>query len=172
MAATTAPEFVSIAAYLRTPYEPGADYVDGEIEERPMGQDDHSAWQQAITVWFHRHREEWRIRVRPELHIRVAPTRFRIPDVTVLDRRLPKEPVVTHPPLAVFEVLSPDDVMHRMMRKLNDYAAMGIPQIWVVDPDGPRYYRFREGSLVAADTFGEPGDAMNFPLSAIAALVD
>jgi hypothetical protein len=37
-----------LEVYLRSSYEPDAEYVDGEIEERPMGEDDHSAWQLAI----------------------------------------------------------------------------------------------------------------------------
>jgi hypothetical protein len=34
-------EFVPLSVYLKTVYEPDAEYVDGEIEERPMGEDDH-----------------------------------------------------------------------------------------------------------------------------------
>ncbi len=39
--ATTVP----IEVYLRSSYEPDAEYVDGVIEERPMGELDHAAWQ-------------------------------------------------------------------------------------------------------------------------------
>ena len=39
---------IPVEVYLRSRYEPGAEYVDGEIEERPMGDNDHSAWQDAI----------------------------------------------------------------------------------------------------------------------------
>jgi hypothetical protein len=39
---------VPIEVYLRSSYEPDAEYVDGEIEERPMGERDHAAWQAAI----------------------------------------------------------------------------------------------------------------------------
>ena len=31
--------------YLKSDFEPDAEYVDGEIEERPMGEYDHAAWQ-------------------------------------------------------------------------------------------------------------------------------
>lgn len=41
MASTT---YVPIELYLHTKYEPAAEYVDGEIEERPIGENDHSAW--------------------------------------------------------------------------------------------------------------------------------
>jgi Putative restriction endonuclease len=103
MATTTS---VPIEVYLRSSYEPDAEYVDGEIERRPMGEFDHSSWQLAILRWFLQHEKEWKIRVRPELRVQVADTRFRVPDVTVLERDLPIEQILTHPPLAVFEILS------------------------------------------------------------------
>ena len=45
---------------------------------------------------------------------------------TLLDRAQPIEQIVTHPPVAVFEVLSPEDTMQRLKRKLEDYRIMGI----------------------------------------------
>jgi Uma2 family endonuclease len=127
--ATLAHVHVPVEVYLRSSYEPDAEYVDGEIEERPVGENEHSCWQDAIQAWFREHRAEWNVRVRPELRVQIAPTRFRVPDVAILDRNLPLERIATHPPLAVFEILSPEDTMKRMMRKLGDYAAVGIPQI-------------------------------------------
>jgi Uma2 family endonuclease len=42
-------------------------------------------------------------------------------------RNQPIEQIITHPPVAVFEILSPEDSMTRILRKLRDYADMGIP---------------------------------------------
>lgn len=149
---------VPVEVYLRSSeYEPDAEYVDGEIEERPMGTLDHADWQQAIQQWFARHAKEWGIRVYPELRVKVSPTRFRVPDVTVLDRAQPVEQIVTHAPLAVFEVLSPEDTVKRLIRKLADYAAMEIPQIWVVDPDSGVFQRYSAGGLVPDSTFDLSG---------------
>ena len=50
-------------------YEPAAEYVDGEIEERPMGEYDHTTWQYAIQKWFDQHAEEWGIKVRSEYRL-------------------------------------------------------------------------------------------------------
>ncbi len=86
MATTT---HVPVEVYLRSSYEPDAEYVDGKIEERPMGEFDHASWQLAILKWFLQHEKEWGIRVLPELRVRVAATRYRVPDVTVLDRSRP-----------------------------------------------------------------------------------
>jgi Uma2 family endonuclease len=111
---------------LHSTYEPDAEYVDGEIQERSVGEYDHASWQAALLEYFTRHKQDWNIRVRPELRVQVAATRFRVPDVTVLDRDRPIEQVITQPPLAVFEILSPEDTMTRTLEKLRDYERMGV----------------------------------------------
>ncbi len=111
-----------------------------------MGEYDHASWQSALVLYFRQHKTEWNIRVQPELRVQVAETRFRVPDVTVLDRDQPIEQIVTHPPLAVFEVLSPEDIMARMLVKLADYERMGVAGIFLIDPQGSKY-RFANGSL-------------------------
>ncbi len=136
-----------VALYLHTSYEPDAEFVDGEVEERPMGEYDHATWQYAIQKWFDQHAQEWGIRVRAELRVQVNPTNYRVPDVVVFDRSRPVEQILTHPPIAVFEVLSPEDFMSRLLRKLADYAAMGIRNIFVIDPRTELAYRYTNGSL-------------------------
>jgi Uma2 family endonuclease len=164
---------VPLETYLRSSqHEPDAEYVDGEIEERPMGAFDHNAWQQAIQLWFWQHAKEWNTRVVPEQCVRVAQTRFRVPDVTVLDRSLPIEQVVTQAPVAVFEVLSPEDTFRRIKRKLEDYRAMGIPQIWVIDPEDGSYSRYEDGQLTRQDIFSEPSHGIAFEMSHIKELFD
>jgi Uma2 family endonuclease len=169
MATTT---HVPVEVYLRSSYEPDADYVDGMIEERPMGEFDHASWQQAIQKWFWLHEKEWDIRVRPELRVRVAATRYRIPDVTVLDRSQPIEQIVTHPPLAVFEVLSPEDRMQRLKRKLEDYRAMGIPEIWVIDPQDSTFYRYEDLQLIRKETFSHREKGIVFDMNELTNLLD
>ncbi len=164
--------FVPVEVYLRSCYEPDAEYVDGEIEERPMGEWDHASWQHAIQMWFSQHDKEWGIRVRPELRVRVAATRFRVPAVTVVDRSRPIEQIITQPPIAVFEVLSPEDRMQRMKRKLEDYAAMGIPEIWVIDPQDSTYYRYEKHELHRNDTFSHTEKGIVFDMNQLKQLLD
>jgi Uma2 family endonuclease len=163
---------VLLQDYLQSDYEPDAEYVDGQIEERPMGENDHSAWQFAICEWFGRNRILWAIRVRPELRVRVSPTRFRVPDVTILDRAQPMEQIITHPPLAVFEVLSPEDRIQRILRKLADYEAMGIPEIWVIDPDTRIFSRYSDGQLLRRSEFDLGSRGIAFPVAEIESLLD
>lgn len=160
---------VPVEVYLRSEFEPAAEYVDGEILERPMPKYDHADWQGAIYAWFRRYAKEWDIRVQTELRVQVTPEDYRIPDVTVLDRALPIEQTITHPPLAVFEVLSPEDTVKRLKRKLADYAQMGIPQIWVVDPESGAFERYESGLLKPATRF-EQGP-IHFEVAEIATLL-
>jgi Uma2 family endonuclease len=71
--------------------------------------------------------------------------------VVVFDRGHPVEQILTRPPIAVFEVLSPEDRMSRMMIKLGDYAKMGVQTIRVVDPNAGAIYRFDKGILETVD---------------------
>lgn len=164
MATTT---HVPVEVYLRSSYEPDAEYVDGAIEERSMGENDHSAWQLAILKWFLQHEKDWNVRLRPELRVQVAATRFRVPDVAVLDRDQPIEQIVTRPPLAVFEILSPEDSLQRLKRKLEDYRLMGIPEVWVIDPQDATYYRYEERQLLRCDRFSHAAKGIVFDMNRI-----
>jgi Uma2 family endonuclease len=171
MAAATI--YIPVEEYLRSSFEPDAEYVDGQIEERAVGENDHSAWQGAICAWFQQQAREGQIRVRPELRVQVAPSCFLVPDVTLLDRNRPIEQIVTHPPIAVIEILSPSDALKRLMAKCGMYARMGIQTILVIDPDGPRY-RYAAGRLEPLElrAFEIPGSSARFDLDEIEKLID
>ena len=170
-----APVFVTVEEYLRSSYSPDAEYIDGQLVEREstMGENEHSAWQEAICAWFRTQAVSAGIRVRPELRVQVDAYAFLIPDVTLLDRSRPAEPIATHPPIAVIEVLSPADQVGRMMKKGERYEKMGIRTILILDPEGPAY-RFREGKLepLAERAFVLEGSQANFDLDEIGKLVD
>lgn len=170
-----APVFVPVEEYLRTSYSPDVEYIDGRLVEREstMGENDHSAWQKALVVWFETQAARAGIRVRPELRVQVDAFAFLIPDVALLDRARPVEPIATHPPIAVIEVLSPRDQVGRLMKKCERYEKMGIRSILIVDPEGPAY-RFREGKLepLTERAFTLEGSQAKFDLDEIARLVD
>lgn len=170
MAATS---FVPIQVYLTSSFEPDADYVDGEIEERAMGENDHSAWQAAIVAWFRQQAKDGQIRVRPELRVQVSATRFRVPDVALIDRNLPQDPIAVHPPVAVLEILSPEDTLRKVMTRCADYEHMGIQTILVIDPQGPKYH-YQAGRLEPLESraFDIPGSRSRFDLDEIEKLID
>jgi len=174
MAATAQATQVPLDVYLSTSYEPDAEYVDGVIEVRPMGEWSHADWQAAILEYFRTRRSEWGIRAAAELRIKVAERRYRVPDVTVLDRGLPIEQVITRAPVAVFEILSPEDTVTRMLTKLAEYQRMGIRTILLIDPKEGRHLRYHEGALepLPAEPFDLPGSRCRFDLAAIEKLLD
>ena len=167
-----AANLVSIEQYLHSTYEPDADYVDGIIEERCPGEWDHSSWQGAVLAWFEAHAKDWNIRTRPGLRMRTGATRFRIPDVSVFDRDQVIEQVPTRAPMAIFEVLSPEDQMPRVMKRLADFASMGVPEIWLLDPETKIFSRFANDVLTEATHYGAPGDRIHFKLGEIEAYLD
>ncbi len=71
--ATTAKTHIPVEAYLRSSFEPDAEYVDGVIEERPVGEYSHSAWQAAVQRFFFQHDAAWNILVCPELRVQSSP---------------------------------------------------------------------------------------------------
>src|SRR6516164_3471565 len=121
----------SLAEYLRTSYRPDCDYVDGEVQERNLGEFDHAAIQGFLTAWFFQHRFDWQLHVLPEIRIRVSERRVRIADVGLVSRMQPIEQVLTHAPMAVIEILSPEDRISRYNERLSDYRQMGIRNVWV-----------------------------------------
>ena len=74
---------ISVEEYLKTVYRPDRDYVDGSVEERNLGERDHSRLTAQIVVWFYSLETEKNIRVYPEQRVQVSPTKFRVPDICI-----------------------------------------------------------------------------------------
>ena len=166
-AATPLP--LSVEDYLHSSYHPDCDYVDGELQERNLGEFDHAAVQTALAVWFASHAKKWNIRAVTELRIQVAPTRFRIADVCLMSRDEPVEQVPTRAPLAVIEVLSPEDLVSRYQQRLDDHRLMGVPNIWIVDPESRRGYDCSAGSWIEQQSFAVPNSPITVDLATIVA---
>jgi Uma2 family endonuclease len=130
---------ISVEEYLASSFRPDCDYVDGHIEERNLGERTHSRIQGRLIVCLSRHEETLYIEVLPEVRVQVKPTRFRIPDVCVVLGD-PGEEILTKPPFLCIEILSPEDRMSRMRERVNEYLAMGVPCVWVLDPQTKRSY--------------------------------
>jgi Uma2 family endonuclease len=160
---------VSIEEYLSTSYRPDCDYVDGEVRERNVGEFEHANLQTVMAVWFAKHQREWNLRVLVEQRIRVSPRRYRIPDVCVIDRSQPIEPVFTRPPLICIEILSKDDSLRSVRERVDDYLNLGVPNVWILDPV------LRKAYVCTRTGFQEPaggilevtGSAIRVPLAEI-----
>ena len=117
---------ISLEQSRSTNYEPDCDYVDGEIQERNVGERTRTRLQARITGDLLTQYEASGIEVFTQIRIRVSQSRFRIPDVcaTVGD---PGEEVLTRPPFLCVEILSPKDRMSRLEVRIQDYLKMGVP---------------------------------------------
>jgi Uma2 family endonuclease len=134
MKSVMATTLIPISDYLATTYRPDAEYIDGVIVERNLGEYDHSSLQAALILFLGSRQRQWNIRVLPEQRIQVAPTRFRIPDIAVFDRAQPIEPVFTRTPRVVIEILSKDDTLRAYVERLTDYLDFGVANVWIIDP--------------------------------------
>jgi Uma2 family endonuclease len=137
---------VSAEEYLSNVYEPDMDYVDGELEDRNVGEKDHAKLQFKVAkildsrgIWF----------VTIGTRTKISPTRYRVPDVSVYAEE-PDEQVFITPPLLIIEILSPEDRMSRMQRKMEDYFGMGCRNVWVLDPWRKKAYQYDGTALIEA----------------------
>jgi hypothetical protein len=92
----TAPPLLPIEEYLRTSYHPDADYVDGEIEERNLGEFEHARLQLLIGAFFAAREKDWHIRGVVEQRIRITSSRVRVCDLALLRADLSIQSVAQH----------------------------------------------------------------------------
>jgi Uma2 family endonuclease len=144
---------ITLEQYLRTSYEPDAEFVAGEVEERNVGEYDHNVVQRAILLWFHRHDKEWRTRSIQEQRTRLRSGNVRIPDVSVWARDIPVQPVFCQPQLIAVEVLSPEDRHSRVQAKIEDYRQFGVTNIWIVDPMQRKGWDCSDGNWILKTRF-------------------
>jgi Uma2 family endonuclease len=124
---------IPMAAYLETTFRPDREYLDGELRERNVGKWEHARVQWLLAHWFGNHEKEWGITGSTEQRVRVSENRVRIPDLVVLTAG-PQPDVLTDPPMLVIEILSPDDTYSDTQERTQDYRAMGVETVWIVDP--------------------------------------
>lgn len=174
MSAVPHPVKLSVAEYLATSFRPDCDYVDGEIEERNLGEFDHSFLQGLLFRLFFDNRELWGTRVSPEQRIRLTGQRYRVPDVCVTRRTKPKEQVITSAPLLCIEILSPEDTLGRLRRRVDDYLEFGTEHVWVVDPDSRKAYVCSKTGMQEPEggVLSIPGTAIRVVLSELFAELD
>jgi Uma2 family endonuclease len=146
--ATSAPAFVSLEEYLRTTYRPDRDWIDGEARERNAGEQSHARIQAYLSYLFRLRASQWRMRGLPEQRVQVLPNRFRIPDLCAIPAGDPLAEILRTPPILCVEILSREDRMSDIQERVEDYLAMGVQAVWVIDPGRRRAYEaLRNGAL-------------------------
>jgi Uma2 family endonuclease len=166
-AAMSTKALMSVEEYLHTVFD-GADceYLDGEIVERNMCELPHGDIQ-AELIFRLKQASGGRLRVVPEIRLQINPRRYRVADIAVwragdIGQRIP-----TVPPFLAIEILSPEDRMTRMMPKIQEYLAIGVEWIWIIDPEDRKALVYSqakpEGAL--ADVLRTQNPDIEIPLS-------
>ena len=138
---------LSLQEYLRTNYKPDVDFVDGTLEERNMGEQQHAQLQWLIAELLGQQCKQLQVRGLIEQRIKVAPDRVRVCDVVLRNAKTPYDKVLSTPPLVCIEILSPEDRLSRATLVLSDYQRMGVPNIWLIDPIRRCAYTFDGSGL-------------------------
>ena len=136
----------SVEEYLSTTYHPDCDYVDGEVQERNVGEWNHARLQSMILKWLLDREERFRCRAAVEARLQVRPDRFRIPDIMLIRADAADEQIVRTPPLLCIEILSRGDTLNQIWDRIDEYFAMGVPVCWIIDPRKGRAVRAKPGT--------------------------
>ena len=128
------PVLIPVEEYLRTVYRPDCDYIDGEVQERNMGERPHARLQGFFLRYFYPFEEQYNIETLPEQRLQISATRYRIPDIMLVSLSDPDPKIIRTAPMLCIEILSSEDRMRRVQQRLDDYAALGVQNMWVVDP--------------------------------------
>ncbi len=138
------------------------------LEERNLGERDHSWIQGGIVSFFRSRFRETGIAAFPEWRFQLTPTRFRVPDV-IVTKGVPSEQILTQPPLLCIEILSPEDTVARTNQRIQDYLEFGVPAVWLIDPAERRIWVYtREGMREAkGDSIKVEGTSLEIPFTEI-----
>jgi Uma2 family endonuclease len=113
------------------------EFTEGSVEVLPMPTRKHRAISRFLflALFVHVQRLGGTVFYAP-LRVRVAPGRFREPDlVLLLDVNDPRnQNAFWLGADLVVEIVSPDDVERDTVIKRADYAAAGIPEYWIINP--------------------------------------
>jgi Uma2 family endonuclease len=165
---------VSEQEYLTTSYEPDCEYDDGVLQERRLGEHPHGLLQTALASFLYERRKRFGIRVITEQRICIATRKYCVPDVCVYFRPAPPDPVPATPPFIAIEILSPEDRMSRVRKKIDEYLAFGVAYVWLIDAEARRadvytaagFYAAKDGVLRTEDP------AMEVPLAGLFQALD
>lgn len=122
---------MSYADWLALPARPKAEWVDGVAVVSPQSNRRHqrtcrllaNLLEGALTPLL----------ADTECNLRLPSNRVRIPDVVVTEAM--GDLFIEEIPVLVAEVLSPSTRREDTMRKAPEYAAAGIEQYWIIDPE-------------------------------------
>lgn len=141
---TQTPLKLSFEEYLT--YDDGTEnryeLVDGELLKMPPLTGDHEDIIDFLYISFYLEIQrlllDWAVK-QGRTGVRTTPKKARVPDICVITKEQQqsmkgKPAVLQSPPLLAVEVVSPESVKRDYEQKSAEYAAIRIPEYWIIDP--------------------------------------
>jgi len=130
---------VTYAEWLAMP-ESREEVVNGEIRPMPSPTWAHSDIVESLynLILPQVDRREVRVKIAQfDLIIRLNPLSVRVPDLAVFETStiVVKAGRIHSAPQLVVEVLSPSNDRRDRQEKLDDYALLGVPEVWLASPE-------------------------------------
>ena len=147
----TAPTFplVPLDEYLNSSWHPDMEYVAGMLVERPVPTVFHTLLQLILAAHFRAVEKQYRVKTLIETRTQIiAGDRYRIPDVQLCPRPIPKGRIIDARPVVAIEILSPDDKVTEVLQRFRDFERLGVQHIIQMDPEDHIAHRFEGGSLI------------------------
>lgn len=150
MATTT---LIPVEEYLAARFDgPTPEYLDGQLVERGVPTFAHGSAQLRVGAFF--------ARLSPplfpatEVDFQATPTRVRVLDVGVYYGARPssREDI----PLIAVEIVSPTDILGKVVDRFEELRAAGVPHLWLIDPVHHALYRFGKHGIVEVDALEVP----------------
>lgn len=129
-----------VEEYLRLTQKPYCEYRDGVVSPKAMPTKLHSIIQRVLIMLLEKQGAE----AFPELTVRISPTKYLVPDVSVAGDF--PGPYPTEPVLLCCEILSPEDRLGAMLGKCEEYHVWGVPFCWVIDPVKRTAWEYHSGA--------------------------
>jgi Uma2 family endonuclease len=142
MASLPSSKTVTYEEWLRLPEisDGTEEVVNGEIRIMPAPKWNHSEIVSNIYDQIRSQVNKREVKVKIAqfgLIIRREPLTSRVPDLAVFETStiVERDGYIHSAPQLVVEVLSPANTRREREEKLGDYAALGVPEVWVVSPE-------------------------------------
>ena len=140
---------LSVRECLATAYHPDREYVDGRLIKRHVGTLPHSRLLKVLLGCFHSFEHDLGFETLPSCRTRTRTSRFRVPDVMLIRAPFDKRArFYEGVPLAIIEILSPEDRLRYVIERFEEYQALGVPHIVQMDPDRRVTYIFESDNLI------------------------
>jgi Uma2 family endonuclease len=163
MASTTPTKTVTYEEWLTMPEvsDEIEEVVDGQIVRMPPPKWKHTRIIHALSAALREQAGPELLVVTEQfgLIIRKRPLRARVPDLAVFYKRDIEEQdgYIHSPPALIAEVLSKANRLPERETKLRDYAALGVPEVWVLSPEARTFeiLHLEDGKLRTVSTLRE-----------------